>query len=214
MSNPENIALLSSLNLPSNPLIIELGSWMGGSANVLCDAHPDATVVCVDTWEGSVEHRGNPFFEPFLENLQDAFFHAVWPHRERVIAIRDLSWNGLQMVHDAGVKADMVYVDASHQRKDVLKDLETARRLFPGAIIIGDDWHWPGVVYAVTTFCRRHNLHVVHGEKTYQIVQGPTKAAEIRNLRRRAALRYLRGLPQRLDERYIWPVVRKLRRLN
>ncbi|MBO6514837.1 MAG: hypothetical protein JJ974_12815, partial [Phycisphaerales bacterium] len=45
-------------------LSVEVGAWKGSSsvvfAEALRDANPEACLVCVDTWLGSIEHFVNP----------------------------------------------------------------------------------------------------------------------------------------------------------
>ena len=61
----------------------------------------------------------------------------------------------------AGMRPDMVYVDASHDALDVLQDLEHFWFLLRcGGILYGDDYHWPQVRLAVDTFACQHNVSV------------------------------------------------------
>src|SRR5262245_60486991 len=62
---PGDIAFLFNLaaDLPEGGCYLEVGSWMGLSAIVfanglLANLNLGATVFCVDTWRGSVEHQG------------------------------------------------------------------------------------------------------------------------------------------------------------
>jgi hypothetical protein len=90
----------------------------------------------------------------------DSFLANLWPHKDRVVPVRSLSWEGLAEVHAAGVKVDVVYVDASHETDDVRRDIETALRLFPGAAIVGDDWKRTSVRAAVEPVAAEHGLRI------------------------------------------------------
>ena len=48
-------------------------------------------------------------------------------------------------MHACGITPDLIYVDADHATKAVTKDILWARRLFPHAQIVGDDWLWDSV---------------------------------------------------------------------
>ena len=54
------------------------------------------------------------------------------------------------------IKADLIYIDASHDYEDVRVDLEAYWPLLnEGGVIFGDDYNehqWPGVVEAVNEF--------------------------------------------------------------
>ena len=53
-------------------------------------------------------------------------------------------------MHQAGIKPDVIFIDADHNYENVLKEIETAFRLFPNAVICGHDYadYWSGVIKA------------------------------------------------------------------
>ena len=59
-----------------------------------------------------------------------------------------------------GVSADLIYLDASHDKKEVYADLRAYYLLLrDGGIIFGDDYKgWPGVKSAVDAFCWENYL--------------------------------------------------------
>ena len=187
-------------------VIVELGSWLGLSARFLAEAAPDATILCVDTWEGGEEHHRSSQFRPVLGRLHGSFIAHLWPHRDRVVPVRGRSWDGMQAIHDHGVAADLVYIDASHETPDVLRDLETARRLFPDAVLTGDDWSWPSVRRAVIPFARRHRMRVVRDGNAYLL------AANAAPGRLHYAALRAGTVWKGVDRAAVWPLVRRIRR--
>jgi hypothetical protein len=132
-------------------LIVELGSWTGRSTRYLADLAPQATVIAIDHWEGSVEHAADPELADFLPRLYDTFLAECWDYRGRVIPMRTRTVDGLLRIAQASLRPDLIYIDADHQYESVVADLTTALNLFPGATIVGDDWDWPSVRSAVET---------------------------------------------------------------
>lgn len=130
-------------------LIIELGSWTGRSTRFLANLAPDATIVAVDHWNGSPEHRDDAELREALPRLYDTFLAECWAERERIIPLRMGSVAGLRAVAQAGLAPDAIYIDADHSFKSVVADLTAALDLFPSAVIVGDDWDWEEVRKAV-----------------------------------------------------------------
>lgn len=54
----------------------------------------------------------------------------------------------------------MIYIDGSHEYKDVLDDLNNYWEVLnpKGGIIFGDDWPWDSVANAVKDFCTQKNV--------------------------------------------------------
>ena len=96
-----------------------------------------------------------------------------WRDLEARDPMRTDTLTGMQAIHDAGVRPDLIYVDASHAYKDVLQDLETAKRLFPDAHLFGDDWWWVGSVRkAVKRFAVDNGFEIRHHGNCWLFRQG------------------------------------------
>ena len=62
-----------------------------------------------------------------------------------------------------GLKADMIYIDASHEVEDVYQDLLDFHQIVKeGGIIFGDDWSWSGVRAALERFTNEEKLVISH----------------------------------------------------
>jgi hypothetical protein len=154
----ENPAFLQYLEKVKPNLIVEVGTWLGGSARNMANicrgplGITDLEVVCIDTFLGSVEmwtkesylmplKNGRPtVYEEFLSNnihcgLQD----IITPFPVD-------SQNGFLTLQKWNVVPDFVYIDAGHDYYSVKNDLEMWSSIIrPGGVLLGDDWHHPPI---------------------------------------------------------------------
>ena len=140
-------------------LIIEVGSWKGRSAIHMARLAPEAQILCVDTWLGDAALSGldNPF-ESSLKRIHGwpqvyfTFISNVIRHvgRERICPLPFPSSVAAQIIEKAGLKADLIYIDGSHEYLDVLSDID---RYWPllrsGGIMLLDDFGFREVNKAV-----------------------------------------------------------------
>lgn len=131
-------------------VIVELGAWLGKSTRFIATRCPGAVVVSVDHWKGSREHQQMPDCVGLLPVLYETFIRNCWEHRDRVLALKERTNDGLILLAEHKVRPDVIYVDASHEYGDVYNDILLCLSLFPDAVLCGDDWKWPGVQQAVT----------------------------------------------------------------
>jgi hypothetical protein len=165
--------MLSRSLSPKTKLVVELGSWLGLSTRFIADHAPQATVVSIDTWEGSPEHKTQERFQKLLPRLFETFQARCWDYRERVVPLRTNSLDGLRRVAGAGLEPDLVYVDAEHTYEAVSAELKLARELFPHALLGGDDYDWSGVRRAVDAFAAATGLVVDrHGARGWRLLEG------------------------------------------
>lgn len=168
-----------------NPgLVIEIGSWKGQSAihmaSEMAKRRGDCQLLCVDTWLGSFDWWLQPSRSPraqmglrhgyptlyyqFLANIVHAGLQDV------VVPFPATSTIAARVLIARGVKADLVYVDGSHEENDVYMDIVYYwHTLRPGGVMFGDDYrpeYYPGVVRAVAAFTREQGLQheVIDGQ--------------------------------------------------
>ncbi len=158
--------------------IVEVGSWKGASAAYMCElmaaANIPGAIVCVDTWlDGdsiwrlspacsSEERRrlyryGRPveLYHQFLANMVHLGFN------DRVVPFPTTSAKAARWLVRNQVIADLIYVDGSHDERDVYYDLVDYWPLVAaGGVLCGDDWspQKPGVEPAVRRFAAQQNL--------------------------------------------------------
>jgi|SRR5581483_2938471 len=145
-------------------LIIEVGSWKGGSAITMATIanrlNLPTEIVCVDTWLGALEfwtdHSDKERYQALeLKNGYPTVYYQFLAnvcHKEvqnRIIPFPQTSIIAARWFQIAGIKAELIYIDASHDEDDVFLDiLQYWDSLCDGGIMLGDDYQWRGVYKA------------------------------------------------------------------
>lgn len=137
---------------------VEVGGWKGRSAafmgvEIANSGKPIAFFV-VDTWEGSDEpvHRADPDVQ--AGRLKEVFLRNTQPVRDYIQPVTGLSHVVASTFPDRSL--DFVLLDASHDRDNVLRDLQAwAPKIRPGGVMAGDDYTWKGVRAACDEFWGR-----------------------------------------------------------
>ncbi len=166
-------------------VIIEVGSWLGASAihmASICE-ELNTTILCVDTWLGSLEmwlyphdpeHQSDALklkfgypqlYYTFLSNITRAGYQSKiipYPMTSRIAA---------QYFTYHNFKADLIYIDASHDYKSVKDDLYAYWPLLnDNGILFGDDYTWNSVQLAVHHFSDSIS-RVVTGTQRHYIIR-------------------------------------------
>jgi cephalosporin hydroxylase len=146
-------------------VIIEVGSWKGESAITMaetCQLYDlPCSIICVDTWLGSEEHilncakdlkliHGYPsLYYQFLSNVVHRKVHDI------IVPLPTASITAASVIKKLNIKADLIYIDASHQYEAVLADLIAFAPLVAGGgLMFGHDRSWPSVRQAVEQYCK------------------------------------------------------------
>jgi hypothetical protein len=93
-------------------------------------------------------------------------------YKDRFIPIRRRSPEVLTYLHERGIEPKLIYIDADKKRED----LDVARRLFPNAVICGDDWLWPDetgkmvMQEHVKDFAREYGYEVRSARQTWLLI--------------------------------------------
>lgn len=132
-------------------LVLEIGTFLGGSARQWLQAADGVRVVAVDPWP---DLKRQPPLGSFVERhpigrrhadqlfarngLYDSFLSSMWDLRERIVPVRGTAQDALPTLHALGLRPDLIYVDSDKTGRE----LPLCERLFPGALICGDDWMW------------------------------------------------------------------------
>jgi len=150
--------------LPKNGVIIEIGSFMGLSSIIMASAllsnnNYKAKIYCVDTWEGSPEHKNldevksKQLYEIFLENIQKYKVNSI------IYPIRKPSVEAANEFED--LSADFIFIDGDHSFESCYSDLVTwYPKLKEGGILFGHDCvPGSGVSEAVEKFSKEYNIN-------------------------------------------------------
>lgn len=146
-------------------LIIEVGTWLGGSAFTMCEIvkkyNFDCKIICVDTWLGGLEFRTNHdlFKGMMLVNGYPQVYYQFLAnvikkgYQDIIIPFPMTSTIAANYFKHHKIQADLIYVDGSHDVQDVFQDLNSYWDVVrDGGILFGDDADWPGVLTAITHF--------------------------------------------------------------
>jgi Methyltransferase domain len=124
--------------------VIEVGSWEGRSALFFMNYLPQSQLVCIDTFEGSEEHRAHPeAFANDLPEIERRFDANLALFADRIEKRKAPSAVALAEFGIDGRRFDIAYIDGSHCSADVYSDgVLTWPMLVPGGIMIFDDYEW------------------------------------------------------------------------
>ena len=161
-------------------IALEVGVWKGQSAIYIAEAmkkrDSNSVLVAMDTWLGSLEflqrnslsssdserqlHHVNGYphvYYHFLSNMYAANL------TKNIIPFPIPSDIGHKFFYEAGVRFDLIHIDASHEYLAARRDVNIFWTILnAGGLLLGDDFtaSWPGVVQAVCEFALERNLHL------------------------------------------------------
>lgn len=132
---------------------LELGSYEGNSAVFFLKHFKKINLTCVDTFEGSDEHKEQNFNE-----ILDNFNFNIRNFKDRVNIFKSSSKNFFKNINKSNF--DLIYIDGSHYAKDVLDDaLNSFDVLNKNGYMIFDDFLWD--------FYTNQNDNPIGGVKTF-----------------------------------------------
>jgi predicted O-methyltransferase YrrM len=167
-----NWALSKHLQIEAPLRVLEIGSFEGLSTRFLLSKLPSSQITCVDTFSGSLEHKGDDdkgFID--FDLVKGRFDHNTSGFESRLTVERRTSLEFLASLDPAEL-FDMVYIDGSHEADDVLLDaILSFKHLRPGGLIVFDDYMWefypvradnPGAAINSFLSLKRHELEIVY----------------------------------------------------
>ena len=93
-------------------------------------------VLSIDHWQGSIEHQKSVK----LQTLYSQFMSNCVQFKHIILPIKMSTYDAAQLELP---KADLIYIDASHETDDVIQDIENYYPLLKtNGILCGDDWNW------------------------------------------------------------------------
>jgi hypothetical protein len=129
-------------------LIVEVGVFVGGSVRQWLELSPEIVVIAIDPWPQIKgvnsfydSHPVGRFYGAQLrehDGLYNAFLSSLWNERRRVVPMRGAGVDMLKEIYSLGVRPDLIFIDADKQGSEI----QVCDKLFPDAIICGDDWLW------------------------------------------------------------------------
>ena len=135
--------LFAKLSSP-NPLVVELGTYLGCSAIYVAEKLKPFRLYTVDMFQSYGKHKN--FFPLALNNFKACGV------RDKIHVLSCRSWEAAGFFDDGEV--DMVWVDASHEFTGAKADLDAWwAKVKPGGFLAGHDYSEAGVALAVDRFC-------------------------------------------------------------
>jgi predicted O-methyltransferase YrrM len=126
--------------------ILEIGSWEGRSALFFLNYLPLSRIVCIDPFEGNVEHHTDPYFADLARKSEAQFDRNLAAFTDRVEKIKGSSSDILPDLGIAGRRFELAYIDGSHRAADVYRDAALTWPLMaPDGIVVFDDYEWSTV---------------------------------------------------------------------
>src|SRR5262249_49415899 len=123
--------------------ILEIGSWEGRSAIFFLEFFAQSHLTCVYTFEGGSEHVSDDVYSQSLGELERRFDLNLSGYGARCEKMKMRSLPALDKLAESGRRFDLIYIDGSHRRDDVLMDsIMSWRLLAHGGHIVWDDYLW------------------------------------------------------------------------
>ena len=125
---------------PSGSKFVEIGSWKGKSsaymAIEIANSNKKIDFYCVDTWEGSIEHKN----KEELNRLYDIFLRNMKPVDPYYFPLKIKSLEAASKFENNSL--DFVFIDASHEYEDVKEDIIAwLPKVKSGGILAGHDYY-------------------------------------------------------------------------
>lgn len=163
--------------------VFEVGAWKGRSTLHLARATAalGSEIFSCDTWLGGIDHYLSQL--PQDNRLLDRFGHPGLYRQflrnfigtdeaRRIHPIVQTSVNAARALAHYGMTADLIYIDGSHEYKDVYADLEAFMPLLSASgLIFGDDFRMPGVFAAVLRFAHENNCRMNEIDNNFWILR-------------------------------------------
>jgi SAM-dependent methyltransferase len=168
-------------------IIIEIGTWKGQSAinmaRYIKENKYETKILCVDTWLGALEFwheaKETPERNLLLKNGYPQIYYQFISNvihsgvQDIILPFPNTSDIAFKYFLYNNIKANLIYVDASHDEDDVYRDIKNYYQLLENnGIIFGDDYYgWPSVNKAVNNFLTRNNVKHTVLENNFWIIK-------------------------------------------
>lgn len=165
------IKLVRSLNL-QNPICVEIGSYVGTSANALLRGGA-RHVYCIDLWNGcpaDEETWKNPWLvgKEYGQLVLDRFINNVPLLSHITPLVGESTWWAQRWPF----KADLIFIDGNHNYEYVLADIKAWwPNLKSSGILCGHDYcdNCPGVIKAVNEVFPL--INAIHGWSIWSVIK-------------------------------------------
>ncbi|WP_395448164.1 glycosyltransferase [Aminobacter sp. UC22_36] len=124
--------------------VLEIGSFEGRSAVFFLQFLPNCHLTCIDTFEGSIEHKTvGARHHTDMADVEARFDANTRPFAHRLEKLKAFSIDALSELQRAARRFDIVYVDGDHHAAAAFADAQQSWDLLvSGGIMILDDYQW------------------------------------------------------------------------
>ncbi|MET2825385.1 glycosyltransferase [Mesorhizobium shangrilense] len=124
--------------------VLEVGSFEGRSALFFLQFLPKSRIICVDTFEGGIEHiTAGSEHAADMADVEARFDHNMKPFAARVDRRKGASIDVLPQLRTEERVFDIVYIDGDHRAASVFADASLCWTLLDHAgVMILDDYRW------------------------------------------------------------------------
>jgi predicted O-methyltransferase YrrM len=161
-----------------NGSIVEIGVYGGASILSITDLciKNNTKITGIDPWdkiemvnENTLSKDNVYSYKSMMKNHYENLVNIIKKENyNHITLIKDFSLNVLSNFEDNSI--DLVYIDANHSYKEVLKDItEWYNKVKIGGILCGDDFAWDGVKQAVNEFCDSKKIKFTHTKDSWKI---------------------------------------------
>jgi predicted O-methyltransferase YrrM len=169
--------------LPAGSVMLEMGTFVGGSTHLFALANPNISIHTVDLNQFNEFHD-----DPMLADIRNRYgldeLTAMDLYEIQKMHIEDYPNIVSHTGHSRSLSIsnlDLVFVDAAHEYEEVLEDLRYSwNSLKDDGYILGDDVYAPNVYNAVWQFCQEVDVEYTIYSKCFKIKKSTKGNAAIR----------------------------------
>ena len=149
-------------------------------AKVVADLNLPTKIYCVDTWLGAREFIGDdsPERNLMLKNGYPQVYYqflsnVVHNNVQSIISpFPTTTTIAARYFKDKGIKAELIYIDASHDPQDVQLDLINYYPLVTEhGVLFGDDFTWNGMSETISKFCKDNKASFYVLENNFWVIE-------------------------------------------
>lgn len=119
------------------PMVLEIGSDIGDTANFLLDSNPELQLYSVDPYENYIDWNGKPLNE--RETMYNNLMNRLNGYSNRFTQVRKTSDDAANDFQDEIF--DVVFIDGLHTYDQLSKDCENYySKVKPGGVFAGHDF--------------------------------------------------------------------------
>jgi predicted O-methyltransferase YrrM len=156
----------------NNLEIVEIGSYCGGSTEIIASVFKKSKINCVDPWQKYVEDCSVYDLDRQELELKEAemIFEQVIQQYPNVTKNKTTSSDYVKNVLDQSI--DFIYIDGNHQYSSVKEDIfNWLPKIKRGGVLSGHDYGWPSVSRAlIEVLNRQPDKNFIDGSWIYYIL--------------------------------------------